>query len=322
MSNARQQLGSLLTTKPSNTAAQLQRVVEASWFQRLVIGLIIASAILVGLETSTSFVERHGPLLGWLNRALIWLFVIEMALRLAACGGWREIIQFLRDPWNFFDLCVVLLCALPLGSSYVSILRLARVLRVLRIVTAIPRLQILVGALFKSIPSMVYVGLILLILFYIYAVLGTFFFSANDPMHFGDLMTSMLSLFRVVTLEDWTDLMYIQMYGCHQYGYSQMVSACVAPSAQPLLSPLYFVSFVVLGTMIVLNLFIGVVLNSMSEAQKEAERTDQASYGSGVAMVDRLASVTRQLEQLKQSIEALSDSMHKDSRPLPPAARD
>ena len=118
---------------------------------------------------------------------------------------------------------------------------------------------------------MFYVSILLFLVFYIYAVAGTMLFGANDPVHFGGLWTSMLSLFRVVTLEDWTDVMYLQMFGSDVYeGYNQSVEGQnVVPKAQPFLGAFYFVSFVLVGTMIMLNLVIGVIINGMDEAQKE-----------------------------------------------------
>ena len=128
----------------------------------------------------------------------------------------------------------------------------------------------LVGALLKSIPSMGYVSILLLLLLYIYAVAGDFFFSENDPIHFENLQMSMLSLFRIVTLEDWTDIMYINMYGCENYGYGGNESMCTNSSPKKAGSVLFFVSFVLIGTMIMLNLFIGVIMTGMDEAKQEA----------------------------------------------------
>ena len=117
----------------------------------------------------------------------------------------------------------------------------------------------------------------LLLLFYIYAVMATFMFKGNDPLHFGTLELSMLSLFRVVTLEDWTDIMYIQMYGSHIYDYplgaelKSFTELPHIPQAFPIFSPLFFGSFVLLGTMVMLNLFIGIIMTGMDEARKEEE---------------------------------------------------
>ena len=178
---------------------------------------------------------------------------------------------FFRDGWNVFDFIIVAVCFLPFDTKFIYVVRLVRILRILRLITALPRLQVIVGALLRSIPSMGYVSALLFILFYIYAVMGVHFFAANDPVHFSSLYVSLLSLFRVVTLEDWTDIMYIGMYGCDQYGYHDQAHLCTSSMARPILSPLFFVSFVLMGTMVMLNLFIGIVINNMTDLQKKAD---------------------------------------------------
>lgn len=284
-----------------------KRLTESSEFHGAILVLILFASLLVGLETYPGIVKRYGRALNILDCSLVGIFVIEILLRMISYG--RSVKDFFKDPWNTFDFGIVAICALPLGTSYLSVLRLVRVLRVFRLVSAIPRLQVLASALLKSIPSMGYVGLILLLLFYIYAVLGTLLFGKNDPIHFGSLGMSLLSLFRVVTLEDWTDLMYIQMYGCSGYGYESSFSSCTNSSPTPLLSITYFISFVIIGTMIVLNLFLGVVLNSMAEAQREVEikiGSRNESKNGVMVITSRFSIIAAQLEQLKDAVEELS----------------
>jgi voltage-gated sodium channel len=182
---------------------------------------------------------------------------------------------------------------------------------VLKLVRALPKLQVLVGALLKSIPSMAYVTLLLILLFYVYAVAATFLFAANDPIHFRTLPISMLSLFRAVTLEDWTDIMYINMYGCDKYAYPE--GFCVAPEAYPLASPFLFVSLVLLGTMIVLNLFIGVIMNGMAAAQEDRERYEQAQRyletgETAPTLAEDLSALSREIEKLQTKLNA---AMHR-----------
>ena len=124
-----------------------------------------------------------------------------------------------------------------------------------------------------------YIGALLFILFYIYACLGTFLFRENDPIHFESLHLSLLSLFRVATLEDWTDIMYTAVYGCQSYGYSGMEELCESSKAFPFLGWFYFVSFVLLATFVFLNLFIGVIISNMEDI-KEKERL---KLGQGLA---------------------------------------
>ncbi len=278
----------------------LQRIADAPWFQNGILVVIVFAGILVGLETYPAIVARHGPLLGVLDALVLSIFSVEILIKMGAEG--RRPWRYFRDPWNVFDFAIVAVCFLPFGGSGAAVLRLARLLRVLRLVKALPKLQILVSALLKSIPSMGYVSLLLLLLFYLYAVSGTMLFGVNDPMHFGTLELSMLSLFRAVTLEDWTDLMYTQMYGCAVYGYENLPHLCTESVTRPLLAPLYFVSFVLVGTMIFLNLFVGVILSGMEEARRE------------VAGEPEEADLLAEIRRLQVRVEALHDRLDPKDR--------
>lgn len=244
-----------------------KKVSESSLFQNFITGVILATAVLVGIETYPSMIEKYGDLLHALDKVILGIFVLEIVIKLIA--RWPSPQRFFSDSWNVFDFVIVAAAFLPIDAQYVTVLRLLRLLRVLRLVRALPQLRILVSALLKSIPSMFYVGIFLFLLFYIYAVAAVFLFSNNDPIHFATLPQALISLFRAVTLEDWTDLMYIQTYGCEGYGYDGKEHLCTNSQEFPVLSPLFFISFVMMGTMIVLNLFIGVIMNGMDEAKEE-----------------------------------------------------
>lgn len=275
------------------------RVVDSAAFQRAVLVLILLAAVLVGLETDRAIMARHGALLHTLDRLVLGLFSVELALRLARHG--RRWPRFFADPWNVFDFVIVALCYLPVGGPQAAVLRLVRVLRTLRLVTALPKLQLLVAALLKSLPGMVYIGLLLSLLFYLYAVVGVFLWRDNDPVHFRDLPTALLTLFSVVTLEGWTEIMYTQMYGSDTVGLANPTGLPVRPAARPVLAAVYFVSFVLLGTMIMLNLFIGVIVGSMSEAQAERDRL----LAQMAPASDELTELERQVDGLREQVRRL-----------------
>jgi voltage-gated sodium channel len=280
-----------------------RQIANAHWFSRFITLVILLAGVMVGAETYASVVERHGSTLHVLDMIIVSIFAAEVVIKMVAESPkpWR----YFRDPWNVFDFCIVAIVFLPLETQFVMILRMVRVLRVLKLVRALPKLQILVSALLKSIPSMGYVSLLLLLLFYLFAVTATFLFSGNDPVHFENLQISMLSLFRVVTLEDWTDVMYIQMYGCDGYGYEGIEDRCTAPKAYPIFGAVFFCSFVLIGTMIVLNLFVGVIMNGMDEAQKEHQLEDklrqrpeslEAELG---GLLDQLGEIQGRIEKMQ-----------------------
>ncbi|MCJ8330821.1 MAG: ion transporter [Lentisphaeria bacterium] len=290
---------------------KIKKIAESSAFSIFIILVIILAGILVGIETYDSIAEKHHTLLHYLDKIILWIFVIEILIKMTAEG--KQFWNYFKDPWNIFDFIIVAVCFMPVNAQYVAVLRLARILRILKLVTAVPKLQILVGALLKSIPSMVYVSILLSLLFYIYAVMATFMFKGNDPIHFGSLQQSMLSLFRVVTLEDWTDIMYIQMYGSDVYAYPdaetvmQISGMQNIPQAMPLFSAIFFVTFVLFGTMIIMNLFIGVIMTGMDEARNEERMRYQISMRERdeVSLEEEINIINEQLGDLQEHLKVL-----------------
>jgi voltage-gated sodium channel len=292
-------------------AELLGRLAHSARFQGFVTAVILFAAVLVGLETSPELVSRFGGLLHALDRVVLGVFVLELVIKIGAEG--RRPWRFFLDPWNVFDFVIVAVVFLPIQGNYVTVLRLVRLLRVLRLIHAVPRLQILVSALLKSVPSMGYVSLLLLLVFYVYGVAAVFLFGQNDPFRFGNLPRALVTLFQVATAEDWSTTLYTQMYGCAAHGYDGREAACVASSAKPLLAPVYFISFILIGTMVILNLFIGVIMNSMQEAQAETEgRAELQRIREGAeadplaALEDELAVLEHRLSELQASVRAVA----------------
>ena len=290
---------------------------EAYWFSRFIFGVIIAAGVVVGLQTYKGFEAEHHTLLSSLDTIILSVFVLEVLIKIIAEGKtpWR----YFWDPWNIFDFTIVAICLLPIqNNEFVAVLRLARVLRVMKLVSAIPRLQLLVGTVLKSIPSIGYVSLLAMLLFYIYGCMGTFIFSENDPLHFRNLQISMLSLFQILTLEGWTELMYINMYGSANYGYDDATYAALAnvgiekssiiSKESPIVACLFFISFIVTGAMIVLNLFIGVVLSGMEEAKKD-QVLDDALKRRNSSDMDIKEEILMMEDQLKEMSEKLSQNL-------------
>lgn len=259
-------------------------LVESRWFKRIVIAAIIAAGVLAGLETSASLVATHGQLFRALDLIVIAIFIVEIVCKIAMHG--RRPLDYFRDGWNVFDFTVVVVCLLPIGGMFASVLRLARVLRLLRLVSALPKLQLLVGALLKSLGAMGYVSLLLGLIFYIYAVAGVHLFGTMAPKEFGSLGMALMTLFQMITLDNWGDLF------------------ASARAAAPFAAVAYFVSFILLGTMIMLNLFIGIVMNSMSEMHRELDEA-KASQRKGCrdeAIELKLAAIGTHLAELRALI--------------------
>jgi len=294
--------------------ALLKKISLSPLFNNFIIGVILTAGVVVGIQTYPEM--RSNPTLGTLDSIILGIFVAEIIIKMGAEGNrpWR----YFLDPWNVFDFLIVAVCFLPGETSFAAVLRLARLLRVLKLVRALPRLQVLVSALLKSIPSMFYISVLLALLFYLYGVLGTFLYQDNDPVHFADLETGLLTMYRVSTLEDWTDVMYINMFGCHEYGYddsSRMLCdeakalALVGEDGTNWSAAVFFSSFTLLATMIILNLFIGVIMTGMEEAEKELVAMDAPDDDGRLSKVAR---ISQQLETLQQDIQALKSELEAD----------
>ena len=223
-----------------------RKTANAPWFQHGITAVIVLNAIVIGLDTSATLHQQFGDTFHLANMVFLWVFVLEALIKLAA--HWPRPQGYFKDGWNVFDFSIIVVSLLPATGELATIARLARVLRVLRLVSTLPELRLIVATLIRSIPSMANVVLLLSIVFYVYAVAGYHLFHEIDPTHWRTLGIALLSLFRIVTLEDWTDIMYAAME--HE------------PWAW-----IYFVSFVVVGTFVVVNLFIAVVLNNLDEAK-------------------------------------------------------
>ena len=269
-------------------------IVQHAWFQRIIIAMILLAGVLAGLETDAALVAKHGALLHTLDWIVLGVFVLEAVLKLTA-QRWR----YFSDGWNVFDFVIVALCLLPIQSQFAVVLRLVRTLRLLRLVTALPKLQLLVGALLKSLSSMGYVSVLLGMMFYIYAIIGVHLFGQHDAAHFGSLPIALLSLFQIITLDNWSDLF------------------SAAKGASPGATAAYFVSFILLGTMIMLNLFIGIIMNSMSEMHAEIEGEKQAADPARVEPLapppETLLALEEQIAELRRVVRELAKAAQRSA---------
>jgi len=288
----------------STIQEKANQIVNSGLFRYFILSLILASGVIVGVETYPAVHGRFAHSLNLIDQMIIYIFLVEIILKLLSYG--KKPWDYFGDPWNVFDFIIVAVCFIPnIDTHFVIVLRLARILRVFRVISIFPKLQLLVNALLKSIPSMGYVVVLLFLVFYIYAVTGSFLFSKTDPVHFGSLHTSMITLFKVLTLEGWTDIMNIQLYGtadpAAEYTMKPVSYASVA----------YFVSFILIGAMIIMNLFIGVIMNSMqeshSELQKELATKQQSESGTHALLSD----LENKIDGLKLDIQKLNEHLKK-----------
>jgi voltage-gated sodium channel len=259
------------------------RVVSANWFEPFMIGCIIVNAVIIGFETSKEIEAAHGHLLHLGNDVFLVVFIVEAVLKITAVAPRLRL--YFGNGWNFFDFSVVVLSLVPATGEFALVARLIRVLRVLRLISAVPQLRLIVATLVRSIPSMGHVIMLMAVIFYIYGVTGYHLFHEHDPGNWGSLGAALLTLFQIVTLEGWVDVMEKAM------------------EAQPW-AWVYFVTFVLIGTFVVLNLFIAVVINNL-EASKAAELKELERPTTRDEIVAELRRTREALTELERKLEAL-----------------
>lgn len=268
----------------------VQRVINHAYFDYSIIALILINAVVLGLETSSGIVSQYGELLALSSDIILALFIVEALLKMLAVAP--KINLYFKDGWNLFDFSVIVLSLMPATGEMAMVARLARLLRVMRLISTIPELRLIVSTLIRSLPGMGHVIMLMGVIFYMYAVAGYHLFAEHDPQHWGTLGISLLSLFRVVTLEDWTDLMYTAM---EMNSYSWI----------------YFVSFVVMGTFVIINLFIAVVLNNLDEAKQEQLKELQAPVGRE-EILEELKTTQQALQRLQEKMERMGEYQKAD----------
>lgn len=290
---------------------RLGSIAEATWFRSFITIVIVIAGVLVGLETYPGIREQFGDWIYAIDALILAIFGVEIAIRIGAFGLRPH--RFFYDPWNVFDFVIVALCLLPFDTEYLAVVRLARVFRVLRLVSVLPKLQFLVGALLRSIPSIGYITILLSLHFYIYACIGTFMFAENDPVHFGSLHRSMISLFQVVTLEDWADIMYIQMYGSDTWPYDYFEQP-LRSEASFLPAVVFFISFILFGTMIILNLFVGVIMTGMMDMHAEAEARKLLAKRDfeGLSVEDEISLLVNEVDEVHKQLQFIKRRLRHD----------
>lgn len=261
--------------------------VESAPVQKFITALIIINAVILGMETSPGVVAAVGPLIAALDHAILAVFVVEIAARMAYRRG-----AFFKDGWSLFDLAVVAIALAP-TSPGLAVLRALRVLRVLRLITVLPKLKMIVSALLSSLPGLAMIMLLQSLLFYVGAVISTKMFGQSFPEWFGTLGASLYTLFQVMTLESWS--MGIVRPVMEQYPYSWA----------------FFVPFILIATFTMLNLFIAVIVNAMQALHEE--ETAEANAEIRAAAHDEAETVAAELRGLRQEIAALRQALESRS---------
>jgi voltage-gated sodium channel len=271
--------------KEPQRVTPLARVVDSPAFAALVLGVIVANAVVLGLQTYDDVVDEYGGLLDLLNDVFLAFFVGELALRIGSYG--RRPQSFFRDPWNVFDFVIIVAAFVPGLRSNSTLLRLARLLRVIRVVRLLPELRVLTLAIVRGLPPLFSMAVLTTVILFVYGMIGWLLFGDEDPDRWGDIGEAMLTLFIMLTLENFPATLERGM------------------EIEPL-SIIYFVTFVLVAALIVLNVLIGVVLHSMEEARVIHAREELRARG------QQPTEVEAELEARIGAIRAALDELERD----------
>ncbi len=260
---------------------KLNHIVSSQFVEKLIIFLLIVNAITLGLETSAVVMSAAGPVINVIDTIILTVFVVEVTARLIAKGP-----SFFRNGWNIFDVLIVTIALIPSTGPF-QVLRSLRILRILRLTSAVPSMRRVVNGLITAIPGMGSITALLILIFYICAVVATNLYGPTFPKLFGTIGASFYSLFQVMTLEGWSDGIVRPVMEVHPYAW------------------LFFIPFILLTSFTVLNLFIGIIVSSMQQDYEEVAHEER----------DALRTNSRQalneVRELKQEITLLREQLEK-----------
>lgn len=267
----------------SDWRVRLRHLVESAAFERFITVVIAINAVTLGLETWPPAMQLAGPVLLALDTLALSIFTIEIGLKLAVYRG-----RFFRHSWNVFDFTVVAIALIP-SAGPLSVLRALRILRALRLISIVPQMRTVVGALFRALPGMGAIVAVLLLLFYVAAVMTTKLFGERFPQWFGSIGESMYTLFQVMTLESWSMGIVRPVMDAYPFAWA------------------FFVPFIIITSFAVLNLFIALIVNSMQSVHERslevAEAEARHAHDEREALSGQIAELAAEIRDLRRQLE-------------------
>jgi voltage-gated sodium channel len=262
----------------------LQRLVDSAAFNSVIIGVILANAVVLGLQTYPGIVDSYGGALDLLNALCLGVFVVELTLRIASYG--RRPQDFFKSGWNVFDFVVITAAFIPGVRDSSTLLRLVRLARVVRVVRLLPDVRVLIVGVFRSLPPLLSMAALTTVILFVYGMVGWLLFADELPEEWGTIGDAMLTMFILLTLENFPFYMERGM-NVHPWSW------------------VFFVSFVLVAAFIVLNVLIGIVLNSMEEAREIERRKSLGIHVGGqppAPVAERIQILRAALDELEQEL--------------------
>lgn len=257
------------------------RIADSQRFQNAIVAVIAANAALLAVETFPGAMERLGDGLRQANAIFVGVFVVELAIRIAAFGSRPQ--RFFRSPWNVFDFVIIAALFVPGVRENAALLRILRLLRVARLLRFLPDVEVLIRGAVRAIRPAAGLAVLTALLVFVYGMVGWTLFRAVDPASWGNIGRAMLSLFAILTLEGWT------------------TTFAAVFEARPLAAVAFFLSFILLGTFVVLNLLLGIMIGSLEEVREE-ERIHRSGEDADLQL--RLRDLRRALDAVEHALKA------------------
>ena len=284
--------------------ARCARIADSTRFQGFIFAVIVVNAVALGLQTYDGIDADAGSALRVVNEVCVGIFVIELAIRITAYGSRPQ--NFFRDGWNIFDFVVITAAFVPGVRESTTLLRLARLLRVVRVVTVLPEFRIIVRGMARSLPPLGSLALLGVLLMYVYGMVGWILFHEGDPENWGNLGDAMLTLFVIMTLENWPQYLDAAQ-AIHPWSWT------------------FFVSYVLLASFLLFNVLIAVVLTSMEAARAEDARLARklrSELQEAEEMIrDEREELVEAMRSLRDAVDELEDRIDRAGNGGDPAAR-
>jgi len=276
------------------------RIAQSRQFQLSIFGVILLNAVVLGLDTYDSIATEWGDTLFLLNEIFLGIFIIEILIRIAAYGNRPQ--DYFKQGWNIFDFVVVFAVFIPGVRENALLLRLVRLLRVVRVISIFPDLRVLVSGMGRALRPIAAMGALTVLFLFFYGMIGVQLFGEELPERWDNIGTAMLTLFTVLTLEGWNEILFT----------AQEVTR---------FAWVFFVSFVLIGSFLVINVLIAIIITSVEEA-REAERAEEIEERLSLAaaegeepdllasLIDRVSGMRTSLHELEVELGALDLSEH------------
>jgi voltage-gated sodium channel len=288
---------------PEPIARRCRLIADSQRFQAFIFAVIVLNAIVLGLDTYEGINNDVGGLLLGINDACLGIFVVELAIRIAAYG--RRPQDFFKEGWNVFDFVVIGAAFIPGLRQNATLLRLVRLLRVVRLVSVLPELRVLIRGMVGALPPIGSMGVLAVLFLYVYGMLGWILFGDEIPERWGDIGQAMLTLFTVFTLEGWNDILY-EAQEVHLWSW------------------IFFISFVLLASLLLINILIAIIINAMEEAREAEQREEveqlKAEAEAAGGEYDPHIETARRIAVLRRALEDLEDQLGietESARPRP-----